>query len=218
MATIAAPSVSVLAADAPVPVLRVADGDTFRVSIAGKSETVRIIGIDTPETVDPRKEVQCYGKEASDRLKELLAGAEVTLARNPAEDRDKYRRMLRYVELRGEDIGARMIREGYAFSYKAYPHPRLEAYNALEKAARAEKRGLWTACPASSAAVSSASASPPSACFIKGNISGNGTKLYHFPGCGSYITTKITLSAGERWFCSEAQARAAGWRKAGNCR
>lgn len=127
-------------------VLDVIDGDTLRIQIEGKTEKVRIIGIDTPETVDPRKPVQCFGKEASARLKELLTGKAIELENNPAEDRDVYDRLLRYVELEGEDIGATMIREGYAHSYRKYPHPRLETYNDLEAEARTANRGLWADC------------------------------------------------------------------------
>ncbi|MEK7591345.1 MAG: S-layer homology domain-containing protein [Patescibacteria group bacterium] len=148
-------------------VTRVVDGDTFKVQLNAE-ETVRIIGIDTPETVDPRKPVQCFGKEASNKLKELLEGEDVILETNPAEDRDKYDRLLRYVDLDGEDIGAKMIEDGYAYSYKQYPHPRLEEYNDLEKEAREENRGLWGSCNgSSSAAFSDVPSSHPYAQAIK---------------------------------------------------
>lgn len=125
---------------------RVVDGDTLKVLINRQVETVRVIGIDTPETVDPRKAVQCFGKEASAKMKSLVEGKNVELQKNPAEERDKYDRLLRYIELNGQDIGAQMIRDGYAFSYKQYPHPRLEEYNRLEREAREAKRGLWSSC------------------------------------------------------------------------
>jgi len=60
--------------------------------------------------------------------------------------------------------------------------------------------------------------SPNDSCAIKGNINASGEKIYHLPGCGSYSKTQIDESNGEKWFCNEAEARAAGWRKAGNCR
>lgn len=211
-------------------VLRVIDGDTVQVKLGGKTEKVRIIGIDTPETVDPRKPVQCFGKEASAKMKKLLTRKNVTLEKNPAEDRDKYKRLLRYISLKGEDIGAKMIQEGYAFSYKQFPHPRLEAYNALELQAKEAKKGLWGAkCnTAGSTAQSSASSvrsssfssiqsSVSGSCTIKGNINSSKERIYHVEGCGSYNQTVIDTSAGEKWFCSEAEAQAAGWRKALNC-
>ena len=141
-------------------VTRVVDGDTFKVQLDAE-ETVRIIGIDTPETVDPRKPVQCFGEEASNKLKELLNGKDVLMEKNPAEDRDKYDRLLRYVDLDGEDIGAKMIEEGFAYSYKQYPHPRLEEYNALEKKAREESRGLWSSCNDDAGEFSDVSSSHP---------------------------------------------------------
>lgn len=133
-------------ASGEVQVSRVVDGDTVKVLINGQEETVRVIGIDTPETVDPRKTVQCFGKEASAKMKSLVEGKNVELQKNPAEERDKYDRLLRYIELNGQDIGAQMIRDGYAFSYKSFPHPRLEEYNQLEREAREANRGLWSSC------------------------------------------------------------------------
>ncbi len=212
-------------------VLQVVDGDTFKVQLNGKRESVRIIGIDTPETVDPRKTVQCFGKEASAKLKKLLLRKTVTLERNPAEDRDKYNRLLRYVNLNKKDIGAQMIQDGYAFSYKQFPHPRLDAYNELETKAREESKGLWSAkCEyagvttkssssvrSTSSSSSSAQSSITSSCTIKGNISSDKERIFHVPGCASYSKTVIDTSAGEKWFCSEAEAEAAGWRKALNC-
>ncbi|MDD5741949.1 MAG: S-layer homology domain-containing protein [Candidatus Peribacteraceae bacterium] len=131
---------------ASASVLDVVDGDTLRVEVDGVTEKVRIIGIDTAETVDPRKPVQCFGKEASDHMKELLSGKTIELETNPAEDRDVYDRLLRYVRLDGEDVGAAMVRDGYAHSYKKYPHPRLEDYNELEREAHEANRGLWSSC------------------------------------------------------------------------
>lgn len=121
---------------------RVVDGDTIRVMINGQSESVRIIGIDTPE---PSKE-QCYAQEASNRMKALIAGKDIALQRNPAEDRDTYNRLLRYVHVNGADIGALMISEGYARSYRYFRHPRRAEYNRLEDAAKATGQGLWSEC------------------------------------------------------------------------
>lgn len=210
------------AANSTGRVTGVVDGDTFKVKIGTKVETVRIIGIDTPETVDPRKTVQCFGKQASAQLKKLLNRKNVMLVTNPAEDTDKYKRLLRYVELRGKDIGALMIAEGYAHSYKQYPHPRLDTYNALEKKARDGNKGLWSSCSTSSASSkaessSGSAVSSKESCTIKGNVSATGEKIYHVKGCKSYDNTQIDTAAGERWFCSESEAKTSGWRKAGNC-
>ncbi len=129
-------------------VLRAVDGDTLKVQLAdGKTETVRIIGIDTPETVDSRKHVQCYGSEASARMHALADGKGITLETRSGDDRDDYGRLLRYARIDGQDVGARMIAEGFARSYSFFPHPRVDAYADLEAGAKKAGRGLWSACP-----------------------------------------------------------------------
>lgn len=129
-------------------VARVIDGDTIDVFLGNdQTERIRFIGIDTPETVDQRKPVQCFGPEASAKMKELLTGKSVVLETKPDEDKDDYGRFLRYVILDGNDIGAEMLEEGYAKSLcAAFPHPRCAAYDALEQTARREKRGRWGNC------------------------------------------------------------------------
>lgn len=123
------------------------DGDTVVVRLTnGREEKIRVVGIDTPETVDPRKPVQCFGPEASRRMHVLLDGRAIELQSKPDEDRDKYGRLLRYISSGGKDIGAELIVEGYARSYIYFPHPRLSLYNALQREAKAAKRGLWGAC------------------------------------------------------------------------
>ena len=129
-------------------VLRAVDGDTLKVQLAdGKTETVRIIGIDTPETVDARKRVQCYGPEASARMHALTDGKGIVLETGEGDDRDDYGRMLRYVRIGDQDIGAQMIAGGYARNYSFFPHPRMDAYAALERTAKESRLGLWSACP-----------------------------------------------------------------------
>ncbi len=128
-------------------VARVIDGDTIDVQIGNQTERIRFIGIDTPETVDERKPIQCYGPEASARMKELLTGKSVMLETKPDEDTDDYGRFLRYVMLDGKDIGAEMLEEGYAKSLcAAFPHPKCAEYDALEQTARNSKRGRWGVC------------------------------------------------------------------------
>ncbi len=136
-------------------VVSVTDGDTFKVSIEGKTETVRIVGMNTPETVDPRKAPECFGQEASARLKSVLIGKSVVLEIDPTQsDRDRYGRLLRFAFLDGKDIGLQMIREGYAHEslYSSTPHRYRDAYVQAQKTAEAEKVGLWAddACAATS--------------------------------------------------------------------
>ncbi len=134
------------ATSSAVKVVKVVDGDTIKVEMNGKTETVRLIGVDTPETVDPRKAVQCFGKQASDETKHLLLDQLVTLIPDPTQDdRDKYRRLLRYVYLPdGTDVGQLLISEGFAheYTYKV-PYLHQKTYKEDQKAVEAAKRGLW---------------------------------------------------------------------------
>lgn len=132
----------------PYIVVHVVDGDTIDVQPpGGEKERVRLIGIDTPETVDPRKPEQCYGAQASARLKELLSEKMVTLTAKPDEDKDDYGRLLRYVALDGKDVGSMMLGEGYAQSLcKKFPHPKCDLYEQLQQKAMSMHLGRWAAC------------------------------------------------------------------------
>ena len=128
-------------------VVKVVDGDTMDFSINGKTERVRVIGINTPETVDPRKSVECFGKEASNKAKELLkVGAEVKLEADASQDnRDKYSRLLRYVWIdESTDFGLKMIKDGYAYEYTyEIPYKYQSSYKQVQKETEEGKRGLW---------------------------------------------------------------------------
>ena len=202
-------------------VTRVVDGDTIEVEIAGQEYTLRYIGINTPETVDPRRPVQCFGHEASDFNKQLVDGKAVALEKDVSET-DQFGRLLRYVWLNGEMVNATLVREGYAQA-SAYP-PDVkyqDFFSSLQAEASDAGRGLWgaacepTASPtAPSAAPGSCEYSGTSEPMIKGNISvSSGERIYHVPGGEFFDQTVIDESAGERWFCTEADAVAAGWRK-----
>ncbi len=217
-------------------VKKVVDGDTFDVDIDGSVERIRVVGINTPETVDPRKSVECFGKESSEKAHQLLEGRRVRLEADASQDdRDKYGRLLRFVFLEdGTDYGLKMIGDGYAYEYTYdIPYKFQKEYKAAEKSAKDNGLGLWAAAtcagslnmkaepaPVTGTPVidtdTMSSSAPSASCVIKGNISSGG-KIYHLPGCASYDKTVIDVSAGERWFCTEAEAAAAGWRKAKNC-
>jgi len=129
-----------------ISVVKVVDGDTITVSINGKNETIRIIGINTPETVDPRKPVECFGQEASTKARELLDGQSVRLEIDASQgETDKYDRLLRYVFLSdGSDFGKLMISEGYAYEYTYQtPYQYQAAYKTAQSEAQSAKRGLW---------------------------------------------------------------------------
>jgi micrococcal nuclease len=129
-------------------VLRVVDGDTIRVRLDGRTERVRYIGIDTPESVKPGAAVQCFAKRASAANAALVAGRSVRLVAD-VEQRDRYGRLLAYVyrEPDGAFVNARLVRDGYARTLTIAPnvaHARELAD--LARAARREHRGLWSAC------------------------------------------------------------------------
>jgi len=126
-------------------VTRVVDGDTIVVTTPGTTEKVRLIGVDTPETVDPRRPVQCFGKEASDFTKTLLNNKSVHLEADPSQDnRDKYGRLLRYVFLGNINVGEKIIAEGYGHEYTyRLPYKYQTAFKNAERLARESKKGLW---------------------------------------------------------------------------
>lgn len=126
----------------------VADGDTIIVDMHGRSETVRLIGVDTPETKDPRKNVQCYGQAAADFTRSLATGRNVRLEADATNtNRDRYQRLLRYVYLPdGRLLNAEIIRQGYGFAYTAFPFQKMDEFVAYQKEAEAANRGLWGRC------------------------------------------------------------------------
>lgn len=138
---------TVPAADDLYTVVGVTDGDTIKADMNGSIETIRLIGMDTPETVDPRKPVQCFGKESSDKAREMLGGKQVRLEADPTQgERDAYDRLLRYVILEdGTSFDEWMIAEGYAheYTYQSKPYKYQTEYQAAEKSAREGKKGLW---------------------------------------------------------------------------
>lgn len=133
----------------PYAVLRVVDGDTVRVAVAGRSEPVRLIGVDTPETRDPRRPVQCYGPEASRTLGRLLAGRRVYLETDPTQARrDRYGRLLAYVWRAGPRpllVEEALIAGGYGreYTYRASRYRYQARFRLLQQRARAARRGLW---------------------------------------------------------------------------
>ncbi len=129
------------------PVVRVVDGDTVDVRLDGQVARLRLIGIDTPETVDPRKPVQCFGREASAKAHELLDGQTITVeADTTQDDVDRYGRLLRYIWLPdGRLFNQEMIGQGYAFEYTyRVPYKYQAEFKQAEREAREQQRGLWS--------------------------------------------------------------------------
>lgn len=139
---------------ADVPVERVVDGDTIRVLLNGRSVTVRMIGIDTPETVKEGTPVECFGPEASDLAKAALEGTRVTLEADPAQGpTDRYGRMLAYVWRQLPDGTVSMfnlesVEHGFARERQYGPTPNAwrSELRAAQRDAKAQDLGLWGAC------------------------------------------------------------------------
>lgn len=183
-------------------VVAVIDGDTVELDTG---RIVRYIGIDTPEL----KSNDCYSSQAKQANAELVLGRRVDLVKDVSET-DRYRRLLRYVWIDGAMVNETLVQKGYA---KAYTYPPDVAYADLftrrQEEARQNNVGLWGECYGKQTIPIA-----DGECVIKGNISvSTGEKIYHVPQDTYYAETIINEEKGERWFCSEEEAIAAGWRR-----
>lgn len=206
----------------------VTDGDTIRIT----DTRIRLHGIDAPESgqscEDAAGRLYPCGGRAANALHALVGQQTVSCQRK---DTDRYGRMVGVCELlaTGTSLNAYMVRSGWALAYRQYSGD----YVVDEQAAREKKIGLWQGrfvppwdhrkgirLERGAAKRQLSDSGPPRAtnttserrgCKIKGNISKAG-KIYHVPGSRSYERTRIDTSRGERWFCSESEAQAAGWR------
>ena len=126
-------------------IVRIVDGDTVVVNIKGIQEKVRLIGVDTPETVDPRGSVQCFGEEASAFTKSILENQTVRLEADPTQDdRDRYGRLLRYVFLNDTLVNKELISLGYGHEYTyRRPYKYQREFKNAERSARESQKGLW---------------------------------------------------------------------------
>lgn len=200
--------------------LTMTDGDTLRIGAL----RIRLTGIDAPETdqtcrTDAGESWAC-GAWVSSRAAALFDGRRATCS---TEGEDRYGRTLARCTVGGRDMGETLVKRGLAFAYRRYS----KDYVAPERAARARKAGLWavhvqspedwrrarSARQTQAKAQAIGQARGQGGCTIKGNISSRGARIYHLPHQEHYAKTRISAAKGERWFCSEAEARAAGWRK-----
>ncbi len=190
---------------------RVVDGDTLE--LAG--ERVRLFGIDAPEldqVCDRGGAAWACGAAARDMLAKIVAGGRLTCA---VQDVDRYGRAVAVCLRQDTDVAALMVRQGGALAYRRYS----DRYVNAEVAARREGLGVWASDWMEPEAYrqqdqAPVQAAPDGGCAIKGNIGAQGKRIYHLPGQADYAATRINEGKGERWFCSEAEARAEGFRRA----
>ena len=242
-------------------VINVVDGDTIDVDMDGKTQRIRLIGVNTPETVHPEKTVEYFGKEASEYTKKSLTGKTVEIETDDSQDKyDKYGRMLAYVIVDGKNFNKSLIEDGYAYEYTYnVPYKYQSEFKNAQKNAEKNNKGLWAPKEEKKETVAetkkaetkkqtnttqkktnttqkktntttkktnntskktnitkkstNTSTNNKSNCKIKGNINSKGEKIYHVPGGAYYNKTGVNQSKGERWFCSEAEAQRAGWRR-----
>ncbi len=141
------PATSIKIDDGLSLVVRVIDGDTIVAEIDGVQEKIRLIGVDTPEVIDSRRTVECFGKEASEFTKNLLTDVRVRLESDPTQgDRDRYGRLLRYVFLSdGTLVNKAIIAEGYGHEYTYRRQYRYQDdFKSAERVARETEQGLWS--------------------------------------------------------------------------
>tara|TARA_R110002049_G_scaffold10127_6_gene50574 strand:- start:43187 stop:43831 length:645 start_codon:yes stop_codon:yes gene_type:complete len=193
---------------------RVIDGDTF--DVAG--QRIRLHGIDALEAAQTCQteggQPWACGDWTTRQVRDRYQGRQM---RCDALERDRYDRIVARCMADGRDVGQALVQDGLAFAYRKYSM----AYDLDEKAAFVAGRGIHgfkTTSPARYR-VTRRSGGPVTVqsngdCKIKGNISAKGARIYHLPGQEFYAKTRINTAKGERWFCAEAEARAAGWRRA----
>lgn len=180
----------------PPYAVKVIDGDTFDIWTGETVERVRLVGVDTPETKDPRRKVQHFGKEASKFLRKTIKGKTLTIERV---GKDAFLRTLAYVYLPdGRCINEILVEEGYAYAFLKYPTPGLDRLKRLEAKARAEKKGLWRDFAYER--------------FYTGNMS---SKVFHRPGCKH---AKRLPEDHRIFFETRARALELGFRPCGSCR
>lgn len=211
----------------PVELVKSVDGDTIHVQYEGKTEKVRFLLVDTPETSHPRLGVQPYGPEAKAFTKDIVENADtLELEFDIGPKRDKYSRLLAYVYADGQMVQELLLEQGLArVAYIYEPNVRyVDKFNDLQRISRDKSLGIWSienyaqedgfhpdeqsnGKKSTAASTNSDTNKPKKGCNIKGNINSKGEKIYHTTKSPYYDQTKQ-----EQWFCSVKEAEQAGFR------
>ena len=188
----------------------VIDGDTLEMH----GQRIRLHGIDAPESgqscADKNGTIYRCGQVSAKQMASYVRGKTVNCN---VTDRDRYGRLVAACFINGEDINERLVFEGWALAYRHYSRD----YVRSETQAKRNSAGMWQGRFVEpwkwrkGSRLASTKQEKSGDCVIKGNISSSG-KIYHTPESPWYSRTKINTQKGERWFCSEAEAEAAGWR------
>lgn len=201
-----------------VTIIRVIDGDTVKIDFAGTEESLRLIGVDTPETVHPSKPVEEFGKEASDFLSKICLVGQTAYLTFDQSLRDKYNRLLGYLWVKADTdewvlVNVAIIFNGFGHSYTAYSFrgDYMALFNGAEKAARLNKYGLWGESEEEQEAVSQPiSVSEPTTTTYIGN---KNSKVFHRTSCRYLPDPKNRV-----YFSSRSAAISAGYRPCGHCK
>lgn len=188
----------------------IVDGDTIWVA----SQEVRIYGIDAPETGQKCQLPKGTWNCSNAAIAELTRMVEGKTVHCVGHESDQYGRLIARCSTDGfPDLGAHLVASGLAWAFIKYSTD----YSKLERGPRIKKVGIWQsrtqpAWEYRARRWRTATQLTPESCPIKGNINAKGEKIYHAPWSRHYAKTRIEPSKGERWFCNEAEAKAAGWR------
>lgn len=188
----------------------VIDADTIEIH----NERIRLHGIDAPESSQTCRrtsgEVWRCGQAAALALADRIGSKPV---RCDARERDRYGRVIGVCHDAGGNLNSWLVQEGWAVAYRQYS----DDYTKAEGQAREAEAGIWSGDFVQPwdwrRGKRLAKSATPTECKIKGNIGSKGDRIYHVPGGQFYGRTKIDTRKGERWFCTEAEAKAAGWRR-----
>ena len=195
----------------------VIDGDSLEIH----GTRIRLFGIDAPESAQSCLRegipVRC-GQKSALALSDKIGTRPISCVSNGT---DRYGRAVAVCRAGSTDLNKWMVSRGWAVAYRQYS----STYASEEEAAAKAKRGIWqtefimpwdwrrSRGSTSDIAQNAGPNSAPGSCVIKGNVSASGERIYHVPGGAFYSRTFVNPIKGERWFCSEAEARAAGWRR-----